>query len=102
MTIPPQIDGIVSGLVTIMGQFSESYRRDVREATGHDRYPNWEAGMLPLTAIAPGLSVAVERYNMGGNSPGWLMRVQFTDGTETMRKVIDSGPGGFGSDWATQ
>lgn len=100
MTIPPQIDAMIPGLVTIMGQFAESYRRDMREATGRDCYPNWEAGMLPLSAIAPGLSVAVERYNVGGEAPGWFMWVRFTDGTETMQKVIDNGPGGFGSDWA--
>ena len=99
MTIPDQINTIVPGLNAIMQQFAESYRRDVREQTGRDMYPNWEAGMFPLTNLIPGVSVAVERYNVGGNTPGWLLRVRFTNGNAIAEKIVDNGLGGLGTDW---
>lgn len=94
MNIPNQIEQAIIGIEQIVSGVQKSYLRDV------GRYWNFEEGYIGMDAVLPGLSITFARYTHGTFGEGWILRCRFTDGTDTVEKILDHGPGGFTTDWA--
>ena len=92
MNIPDIVNAVAAGIDAQAASFQTQNLREF------GRYANDERGWVDVSNLCPGLSYMTERYaNQDGE--GWLMRLRYTDGTDTANKVIDHGPGGFGSEW---